>query len=161
LAKRQNISVASGGDSPYYFKSGKERNENTGFCIIIGSPLPGGFFVNSIEGLLITVRTAKQGAAMEKGKFSEEYRKEISMLNVHPEDIAALGLKDDMQAVLQSDDDEIRVTCRESLGPKGLFFLPLGQEANRLIGRETLGTGVPDYKGIPVRLRAAQTADKE
>jgi formylmethanofuran dehydrogenase subunit D len=117
--------------------------------------------VNSIDGLLITVRTAKQGGAMEKGKLSAEYLQEISMLDVHPEDIAALGLKDDMRAVLKSADAEIPVTCREGRGPKGMFFLPLGQAANRLIGKETYGTGVPDFKGIPVRLRSARPADKE
>lgn len=117
--------------------------------------------VNSIHGLLITVRTAKQGATMEKGKFSEEYTREISMLNMNPEDISALDLKEDMRAVLQSDDAEIIVTCREAEGPKGLFFLPLGQAANRLIGKETRGTGVPDFKGIPVRVRAANLTDKE
>jgi formylmethanofuran dehydrogenase subunit D len=117
--------------------------------------------VNGIHGLLITVRTAKQGAAMEKGKFSEEYIREISMLSVNPEDLAALGLNDDMCAVLQSDDAKIIVTCRAAEGPKGLFFLPLGQAANQLIGKETLGTGVPDFKGIHVRLRAALPVDKE
>lgn len=117
--------------------------------------------MNSIHGLLITVRTAKQGAAMEQGKFSEEYIQEISMLNVNPEDISTLGLNDDMRAVLQSDDAEIVVTCREAQGPRGVFFLPLGQAANRLIGKETYGTGVPEFKGISVRLRPAQPTDKE
>ncbi len=117
--------------------------------------------MKSIQGFLITVRTAKQGAAMEKGKFSEEYIQEISMLNVNPEDLSTLRLNDDMQAVLQSDDAEILVTCREAQGPKGVFFLPLGPVANRLIGKETYGSGVPDFKGISVRLRAARQADKE
>jgi formylmethanofuran dehydrogenase subunit D len=117
--------------------------------------------VNAIDGLLITVRTAKQGAAMEKSKFSEEYIQEISTLNVNSEDMAALGLSGGMQAVLQSNEAQIVVTCREALGPKGVFFLPLGQVANRLIGKETYGTGVPDFKGIPVRLRAVQPADME
>lgn len=98
---------------------------------------------------------------MEKGKFSEEYAREISTLNVNPEDMAALNLNNDMRAVLESDDGKILVTCRKAEGPKGLFFLPLGQAANQLIGKETLGTGVPDFKGIAVRLYAALPADKE
>ena len=118
--------------------------------------------MNSISGLLITVRTAKQGAAMEKGKFSEEYIREIATLNVNPEDLAAINFhNDDMRAVLQSDDGAIIVRCRAMEGPKGVFFLPLGQAANRLIGKETLGTGVPDFKGIPVCLRAVLPADEE
>jgi formylmethanofuran dehydrogenase subunit D len=83
------------------------------------------------------------------------------MLNVNHEDISELGLQADMRAVLQSDDAEIIVTCRETQGLKGIFSLPLGQAANRLIGKETYDTGVPEFKGIPVRLRAAQPKDHE
>lgn len=106
----------------------------------------------TISGQLITVRTGRQGAAMEKGKFSEEYRQEISMLTINPEDFAALGLAEDRKATLKSPDGQITVICRAAEGPKGLFFLPLGPLANRLIGAETYGTGVPDFKGISVIL---------
>jgi formylmethanofuran dehydrogenase subunit D len=117
--------------------------------------------MNSIRGLLITVRTAKQGAAMEKGKYTEEYARETSTLSVNPDDLAELGLNSEMLAMLESNEAKIIVTCREADGPKGVFFLPLGQAANQLIGKETLGTGVPDFKGIHVRLRAALPPDKE
>ncbi|MEG2406812.1 MAG: hypothetical protein RSB05_07025 [Clostridiales bacterium] len=113
-----------------------------------------------LEGFLITVRTAKQGTAMEKGKFSDEYIKEISMLNVNPDDLAELSLDESMKAVLKSAETEIEVTCREAKGPRGVFFLPLGQPANYLLGKETHGTGVPDYKGIPVQLSALLSDNK-
>jgi formylmethanofuran dehydrogenase subunit D len=108
--------------------------------------------MGSISGLLITVRTGRQGAAMEKGKFSEEYRQEISTLTVCPEDFAVLGLGQDKKALLKSEAGEITVTCRPAEGPRGIFFLPLGPMANLLIAGETHGTGVPDFKGIPVTL---------
>ena len=109
--------------------------------------------MNSISGMLITVRTAKQGAAMEKGKFCEEYVREIATLNLCAEDLARLSPGEDGRALLCSNEDAVVVTCREAKGPRGVFFLPLGPVANRLIGAETHGTGVPDYKGIPVTLR--------
>lgn len=110
--------------------------------------------MGSISGLLITVRTGKQGAAMEKGKFTEEYIQEISTLSVSPEDFASLDLGEDRKAVLKSAAGEVTVTCNPVEGPKGLFFLPLGHLANQLIDEETYGTGVPNFKGVPVVLTA-------
>lgn len=108
--------------------------------------------MGSISGLLITVRTGRQGAAMGKGKFCEEYLQEISTLMVNPEDFDALELGEDKKAILESSVGQITVTCRSMKGPRGLFFLPLGPLANQLIDEETYGTGVPDFKGISVTL---------
>ncbi len=115
--------------------------------------------MSSISGLLITVRTGRQGASMEKGKFTEEYIQEISTLTVNPEDFTTLGLSQNNSAVLRNatGTGTITVTCRCKEGPRGLFFLPLGPLANQLINEETYGTGVPDFKGIPVTLTAENT----
>ncbi len=48
--------------------------------------------MTSISGMLITVRTGRQGAAMEKGKFTPEYLEETAMLSVCPRDFETLGL---------------------------------------------------------------------
>lgn len=102
--------------------------------------------------MLITVRTSRQGAAMEKGKFTPEYLEEIAMLSVCPSDLETLGLADGQRARLTSRNGEVTVTCRTAEGPRGIFFLPLGPKANELIGGETHGTGVPNYKGIAVMI---------
>lgn len=106
--------------------------------------------MGEIAGVLITVRTRSQGSAMEKGKFSEEYVKAISTLFINPDDYNCLGLTEDNKAIVKSSVGEITVTCHPTEGPKGVFFLPLGHLANQLIGEGTHGTGVPDFKGIPV-----------
>ncbi|KTE91137.1 hypothetical protein AT727_05945 [Desulfitobacterium hafniense] len=116
--------------------------------------------MGSMEGILITVRTSKQGAAMEKGKFSEEYRREIASLTLNPDDFARLQLGEEKRALLKSGAGEVEVICRAAEGPQGIFFLPLGAVANELLDEETHGTGVPDFKGIPVRI-AAIAQDKE
>jgi formylmethanofuran dehydrogenase subunit D len=105
-----------------------------------------------ISGTLITVRTSRQGAAMEKGKFSPEYLEEIAMLSLCPPDLEALGLDPGKRARLSSRYGEVVVTCRAADGPRGVFFLPLGPTANQLIGGDTDGTGVPDFKGVAVTL---------
>lgn len=107
----------------------------------------------SISGMLITIRTSRQGAAMEKGKFTPEYLEEIAMLSVCPTDLDSLGLGAGKRARLASRNGEVIVTCRAADGPKGVFFLPLGPTANQLIGGETQGTGVPNYKGVAVTLK--------
>lgn len=108
--------------------------------------------MGNLSGLLITVRTAKQGAAMEKGKFCAEYEQEISTLTLNPEDFVELGVAQNEQAILKSSDGQVFVTCRSAAGPKGIFFLPLGAVANQLIGQESFGTGVPEFKGISVSI---------
>ncbi len=108
-----------------------------------------------MSGLLITVRTSSQGAAMEKGKNSEEYIREISTLFVNPEDYARLGMaENNNKATLKNLAGEIIVNCQPTEGPEGIFFLTVGPLANKLVGEDTLGTGVPDFKGTPVTIRA-------
>lgn len=106
-----------------------------------------------LNGFLITVRTAKQGAAMELGKHSDGYIAETAMLTLSSADLERLELGEEKKAVLKSNSGEEVVTCRGAEGPDGVFFLPLGPVANALIGEETGGTGVPCYKGLEVELR--------
>lgn len=109
--------------------------------------------MGSISGLLVTVRTVKQGAEMVTSKHSERYVSEISTLRIHPEDIAAIGVEDGGNAVLSSDHGEIRVTCKGTEVPRGLFFLPLGHVANTLFScSSTEESGVPNWKRINVTL---------
>jgi formylmethanofuran dehydrogenase subunit D len=108
----------------------------------------------SISGMLITVRTLKQGAAMEKGKLdNEEYLKEISTVTLNSEELDSLGLGEDKQALLKTAAGEVKVYCRpgEGIG-KGQFFMPLGHVANSVTWAETQGTGVPDFKGVDATL---------
>jgi formylmethanofuran dehydrogenase subunit D len=107
--------------------------------------------VAQLTGALITVRTAKQGTEMECGKMSEKYLAEIATLRLSPEDLAELGLAANQRAVLASAHGQAVVTCRAAEGPRGLFFLPLGEVANRLFSAAvTNGTGVPQWKYLEV-----------
>lgn len=115
----------------------------------------------TISGMLITVRTGRQGAAMEKSKFSGEYLEETAMLSLCPSDFQAIGLEPGHRARLSSEDGEVVVTCRSAEGPKGIFFMPLGPTANQLIGGETQGTGVPHYKGITVTVKPEPDASTQ
>ncbi|MGE4195087.1 MAG: molybdopterin dinucleotide binding domain-containing protein [Pseudodesulfovibrio sp.] len=109
--------------------------------------------MGSISGLLVTVRTAKQGSSMVTSKHGAPYLAEISTLRIHPDDLSAMGVEDGGAAMLASPHGEVRVTCKGTDVPKGLFFLPLGPVANTLFSAwSTEESGVPNWKRINVSL---------
>lgn len=115
-------------------------------------PLP------TLKGVLVTVRTSKQGVAMVKGKAGPEYQEETSTLRVSAGDLDRLGLEPGQEAKLSSPFGQALVRCQAAQVPPGLFFLPLGPTANQLIGADTQGTGVPSFKALEVELETAQPA---
>ncbi len=115
--------------------------------------------MGSISGLLVTVRSLKQGTEMMARKLSEEYRREISALRINPADMSELALSEGQPARMKSPSGEITVTCHQADVPRGIFFLPLGPLANQLFsGANTDGTGVPDWKRQPVTIQALEPA---
>ena len=109
-----------------------------------------------INGLLVTVRTGKQGAEMMKGKLTSEYLEEISVLRMNPDDMAEVHIFPGQKAKISSPYGEALVTCHDSDVPRKLLFLPLGPVANRLVsGADTDGTGVPAWKGQQVTIEPA------
>jgi formylmethanofuran dehydrogenase subunit D len=115
--------------------------------------------MGAISGLLVTVRSLKQGTAMMANKLSAEYRQETSSLRINPDDMSELALSEGQPARLTSPYGEITVTCYKADVPKGIFFLPLGPLANQLYsGANTEGTGVPDWKRQPVTIQALEPA---
>ncbi len=109
--------------------------------------------MGSIQGLLVTVRTAKQGAEMVSSKHGAPYIEEISTLRIHQDDLTALGVESGGQAMLASAHGEIRVFCKATDVPQGIFFLPLGPVANTLFSAtSTQESGVPNWKGLRVEL---------
>ncbi len=86
-------------------------------------------------------------------KLGAKYKEEITLLRVSTEDLNALELKNGSLAWLSSTYGEIRVVCKEAEVPQGLFFLPLGDVANKLFsGWSTEESGVPDWKRLEVVL---------
>lgn len=113
--------------------------------------------MGGISGLLVTVRSAKQGAEMMANKLSAEYAREISSLRINPADMQELAVSEGQSARITSPYGEVTVTCHPADVPQGLFFLPLGPLANQLFsGANTEGTGVPDWKRQPVFIQACE-----
>ena len=105
--------------------------------------------------ILIPGRTSKQGVGISEGKFKEGYQSETSTLQVAPQDMKRLGLKDNDHVRLKSEWGEIEVAVTAAKGdelPPGLLFIAYGDLSSRLMGGETHGSGMPTSKGLDVEL---------
>lgn len=101
---------------------------------------------------MITGRTRKQAIGMHKGKDSPEYREATALVEMNPEDMARLDIEDGGRAVIRTAEGEIELTAHAGSLPPGLVFVPMGTLVNKLIGTETLGTGMPSFKGQKVEV---------
>jgi formylmethanofuran dehydrogenase subunit D len=105
--------------------------------------------------ILIPGRTSKQGCGISEGKFGESYQSEITTLQVAPQDMERLGLREGDRVRLTSEDGQIEIDVKPARGdelPPGLLFMAYGDLSSRLMGGETHGTGMPTSKGLDVEL---------
>lgn len=99
---------------------------------------------------LITARTRKQAIGIHKGKSSPEYRAATTVVEMNPEDMVRLGIRDGGSALLRTAEGEVEMTAHAGSLPPGLVFAPMGTSINILVGAETHGTGMPAFKGLQV-----------
>lgn len=106
--------------------------------------------------ILITGRTRRQGIGLVKGKLGEDYRREVKQVELAPGDMDLLKLNEGDGVLVKSDFGSMSGVARSNAGLRqGMVFIPLGPPANKLIGYDTGGTGMPDYKGVPVEVAPA------
>ncbi len=105
--------------------------------------------------ILIPGRTSKQGVGISEGKFKPGYQSETRTLQVSPQDMQRLGIKEGDQVRLTSAWGQIDVAVTAAKGdelPPGLLFIAYGDLSSRLMGGDTHGSGMPTSKGIDVDL---------
>ncbi|HEV3203094.1 MAG TPA: molybdopterin dinucleotide binding domain-containing protein [Gemmataceae bacterium] len=105
--------------------------------------------------ILIPGRTSKQGTTLNEGKFTASYLEEIGTLQVSPEDMTRLGLKNGDRVRLRTKQGQIEIPCQTAKPgelPPGVLFMPYGDMSSRLMGGDTHGTGMPDSKSFDVEL---------
>jgi formylmethanofuran dehydrogenase subunit D len=105
---------------------------------------------------LLTGRSITQGVGKEEGKFSERYIQEVSTCQIDPEDLNILNLKpgECVRLTTKYGSVVLRVAA-STLVHRGCVFVPYGPYSNILIGTKTGGTGMPNFKGIPVEVEPA------
>jgi formylmethanofuran dehydrogenase subunit D len=105
--------------------------------------------------ILIPGRTSRQGAGISEGKFKASYQEEIRTLQVAPEDMRRLALKNGDRVRLTGEFGQIEVAVTAAKGdelPPGLLFIAYGDLSSRLMGGDTHGSGMPTSKGMDVTL---------
>jgi len=96
---------------------------------------------------LISGRTKAQAHGLHKGHNSPDYINATSFVEIGREDMIRLGIKDDELVLIRSDSGQVKVRAHPADLPSGLIFIPMGPTANKLVGTETFGTGMPSFKG--------------
>ncbi|MHA1269645.1 MAG: molybdopterin dinucleotide binding domain-containing protein [Candidatus Helarchaeota archaeon] len=106
---------------------------------------------------LITGRTIDQGRAFEGSKLSDEMTRAGAIVELDPEDMAALGIMTGTIVVVKTEFGEIAVRAVKSTNAphKGLAFIPMGLWANQVVNPDTTGIGTPSFKGLPCTIEAA------
>lgn len=102
--------------------------------------------------ILITGRTVKQAAGLHKGKDSEAYRRATKVVEMNAADMSRLGIGEGQVVRLRSTAGQAEMPAQIGKVPSKMVFVPMGPEANSLIGPETDGTGMPSFKGLMVEI---------
>ncbi|MEX0717871.1 MAG: molybdopterin dinucleotide binding domain-containing protein [Planctomycetaceae bacterium] len=104
--------------------------------------------------ILIPGRTSRQGTALNEGKSTDGYRREIDTLLMNPDDMARLELSEGDAVRMWNRVGEVVVSVKsgkEEL-PPGMLFISYGDNSSKLMGGETHGSGMPDSKCLDVWL---------
>ncbi len=121
--------------------------------------------MTEIKLTLLTVRTVEQGVFMEgKGKYSREYLIALHTIYLNPADAAKIQVSPGDLVNVKSSITGQEITCIAKVDPhvrEGTAYMAYGFPANKLIGSETQGTGVPDYKNVPVLVTKSAKSREE
>jgi formylmethanofuran dehydrogenase subunit D len=97
--------------------------------------------------ILITGRTRDQAKGLHSGGGgSVEHIKATAKVEMSPDDMKRLTIIEGDVVRVTSSSGTIEVPAYESDLPQGMIFIPMGPSANKLVGAETFGTGMPSFK---------------
>ena len=103
--------------------------------------------------IFIPGRTSRQGTGLNEGKYSDDYLSEIGTLQVNPDDMKRMNLKEGDRVRVWSAFGEMSVPIKAAKGdelPSGMLFIGYGMQSSLMMGGETHGTGMPDSKCMDV-----------
>jgi len=113
--------------------------------------------VAAINLNLISGRSIQQGVAIEGGKEKPAYRTACGIIELDPSDLKKLGAWKNTNVKVTSDYGSVVVKAIETTqGPHpGIGFIPMGPWANSITNPNTYSTGMPTFKGVPVKVEVA------
>jgi formylmethanofuran dehydrogenase subunit D len=110
----------------------------------------------SLDVVLLTGRTRRQGVGLEAGKLSEIYHEATTQIRLDPTDLEKLKIE--VGAIVEVTTEHGSVVLRAEVAPrasKGMGFIPYGPWANCVISGDTDSTGMPTMKGIKAKVTPA------
>jgi formylmethanofuran dehydrogenase subunit D len=111
----------------------------------------------SISLNLISGRTIQQGVAIESGKEKPSYRTACGIIEMESSDLKKIDAWKNTNVRVTSDYGSVVVKAVEATqGPHpGVAFIPMGPWANAVVNPNTYSTGMPTFKGTPVKVEVA------
>jgi formylmethanofuran dehydrogenase subunit D len=115
------------------------------------------YTVATINVNLISGRSVHQGVAIEGGKEKPLYRTAAGIIELDKSDLKKLGAWKNTNVRVTSAHGNVVVKAVETTqGPHpGVGFIPMGPWANSIIDPNTYSTGMPTFKGTPVKVEVA------
>lgn len=107
-----------------------------------------------MEFILSTGRSIWQGEGIEAGCDSDLYFNACARVEIDPDDMERLGLKENDTVKVVTKYGKVVVYAKESKQSphRGLIYMPYGTWANVLVEPLTQCTGMPNLKNIPARI---------
>lgn len=113
--------------------------------------------MSKIKVTLLTGRTIDQGTTKELSKLSDEYRENVAICEIDPDDLKELDVKENSNVKISTEHGTVVVKAKESNRaphPK-IAYMPYGLWVNIIIDPKTHGTGMPTFKGITAEIQPA------
>ncbi len=111
---------------------------------------------------MITQRSVDEGVGIVKGKMTPDYFEACSIIEMHDDDVRALGLVPNQLVRVTSECGSVVVKSirgRQALYP-GLAFFPQGVYANQIVPARTQATVEPQYSGFPVTVEPVAPGER-
>lgn len=110
--------------------------------------------MNCMKVILISGRTVNQGTSLEMGKTSEEYSNNVAVIMMNENDMKEIGVKEGKHVKVSTKFGSAVVRCKGLRIDRGIAFMPYGPWVNMVISADTQGTGMPNSKGVEVKISA-------
>ena len=106
---------------------------------------------------VVTGRSLGQGRGKELGKFSKEYFDNVSICELDPDDMKAIGVEEGSKVIISTPQGSVTLRAVKSRQAphRGLVFIPYGPWASILMNPDTQSSGMPSLKGLDAELKSA------
>jgi formylmethanofuran dehydrogenase subunit D len=113
--------------------------------------------LTSIDVLLTTIRTIKQGMKGDADKESDEYFNETAIVLLHKNDMKKLSIITDTSVKIRTKYGDVVVKAKESEETKeGIALVPVGLWANMVTGSHVQSNEIPQFKNIPAKIETTE-----